>query len=396
MREAASLYPPWYARAFSRMKSRTCKLFELSAAVAALILWSGCGTPRPPLPPSLELPKPVTDLRGARKGDTVTLVWTVPDKSTDNSKLRHLGPSLICRSLQVAINRCDPVGQVQPSELPSAQPVPVPKNSNQSNGKKNPAPLVQATFNDTLTSFLEQKDPSGFVTYAVETQNANLHSAGLSNQIQIPLAPVLPPPAGLQARVSADGITLTWPGVLPDNQVSGVVYSYRIYRRDKSSKASAIAGEMPLSFSAQPQFLDTGFEWQKTYDYWISVVSQVGGVNSAVQVEGQNSPAVEVFANDIYPPAPPVGLQAVASGVGQSPFVDLTWAPSTEPDLAGYNVYRRQADGPWTKLNDQPVKTPTYRDTTVERGKSYSFSVSAFDPRGNESQRSEEASETVR
>ena len=49
---------------------------------------------------------------------------------------------------------------------------------------------------------------------------------------------------------------------------------------------------------------------------------------------------VEVFTRDIYPPAQPGGLQAVFSSVGQKPFIDLTWAPNMESDLAGYNVYR--------------------------------------------------------
>jgi fibronectin type 3 domain-containing protein len=85
----------------------------------------------------------------------------------------------------------------------------------------------------------------------------------------------------------------------------------------------------------------------------------------------------------------------VASGVGQKPFVDLTWAPNTEPDLAGYNVYRRESNGAPNKVNDQPVKTPTYRDSAVVTPKTYSFAVSAVDARGNESPRSDEATETL-
>ena len=37
-----------------------------------------CGAPGVPIPPALELAKPVTDLRAARKGDKVYLAWTVP------------------------------------------------------------------------------------------------------------------------------------------------------------------------------------------------------------------------------------------------------------------------------------------------------------------------------
>ena len=373
-------------------------LAGLIAIPASLSLMMACGTPRPPLPPSLELPKPVTDLRGARQGDTVSLVWTVPAKTTDGTNLHHLGPTLICRSLQVAINRCDPVGTLQPSDLPSPQPV-QPKKASQNNtakDKKNPTTLVEATFNDNLPAVVEEKDPLGFITYAIETQNSNLHSAGLSNQIQIPLAPVLPPPTDLQAKVTADGVLLTWTGILPATQVAGISYVYRIYRREKSSKTPSIAGELPVSIAAQPQFLDSGFQWQKTYDFWIAVLTISGQYGKNVlQVEGKNSLPQTVFANDTFAPAPPVGLQAVASGVGQKPFVDLTWAPNTEPDLAGYNVYRRESNGSPNKLNDQPVQTPTYRDSAVVTPKTYSFSVSAVDARGNESPRSDEATETL-
>ena len=83
------------------------------------------------------------------------------------------------------------------------------------------------------------------------------------------------------------------------------------------------------------------------------------------------------------------------SGPGQAPFIDLLWAPVTDADLAGYNVYRRENEARAAKINGDLVKTPAFRDTAVTPGKSYAYSVSAVDERGNESPRSEEASETV-
>ena len=72
-------------------------------------------------------------------------------------------------------------------------------------------------------------------------------------------------------------------------------------------------------------------------------------------VEGDDSAPAEIFTKDIYPPAQPVGLQAVFSSVGQKPFVDLTWAPNSETDVAGYNVFRRSDGGEWQKLNPKPA-----------------------------------------
>ena len=47
------------------------------------------------------------------------------------------------------------------------------------------------------------------------------------------------------------------------------------------------------------------------------------------------------------------------------------------------------------KVNAALVKSPSYRDSAVGSGKTYTYSVSAMDVRGNESRRSEETSEPV-
>jgi fibronectin type 3 domain-containing protein len=73
----------------------------------------------------------------------------------------------------------------------------------------------------------------------------------------------------------------------------------------------------------------------------------------------------------------------------------LTWAPNTEADLAGYNVYRRPAGQPPVKINTELVKAPAYRDREVTAGHQYFYAVTAVDLRGNESPRSPEASEGV-
>ena len=112
-------------------------------------------------------------------------------------------------------------------------------------------------------------------------------------------------------------------------------------------------------------------------------------------MEGDDTPEVKVFAHDIFPPAVPAGLQAVFSGPGQQAFIDLIWAPVADADLEGYNLYRHEEGAAAVKLNSEPVKTPAYRDAQVMAGKTYFYSVSAVDQRGNESARSEEASERV-
>src|ERR1022692_4758757 len=88
---------------------------KLAVAVGALVWLGGCASIGPPEPPSLELPKPPTDLRAARKGDKVTLTWTIPERTTDRQRVRYVGKTRICRSLDLALKECGtPVGEAAP------------------------------------------------------------------------------------------------------------------------------------------------------------------------------------------------------------------------------------------------------------------------------------------
>jgi hypothetical protein len=177
---------------------------------------------------------------------------------------------------------------------------------------------------------------------------------------------------------------------VPDN----IHFEIRAYRREEGSPQQTAVGEVAIG--TEPTLTDAEIQWQKNYEYHAETVTVVRGPNgNETQVDGDDTPEVKVFANDVFPPAVPSGLQAVFSGPGQSPFIDLVWAPVTDADLAGYNVYRHEVGGEPVKLNSEPLKTPAYRDDHVTAGKRYLYSVTSIDFRGNESARSEEASETV-
>ncbi len=286
------------------------------------------------------------------------------------------------------MNQCGaPAGRVPPSQL-------MPRRSGEK--PKTPPQPIQLSYVDTLPVSLEQQHPAALISYAVETENTGNRSAGLSNQVQMPLAPVLPPPADLNAGVTADGVQLTWTGIVHEHETPDMRHIYRVYRREAGTNKDTVAGEVALNTSPQAEFVDHSFEWQKTYDYRVCVVTVLAtAAGAATQVEGDDSAPVEVAAKDVFPPAVPSGLQAVASGAGQRPFIDLTWSPVTDADLAGYNVYRHEEGQAPTKINTDLVKTPAFRDETAQPGSKYFYSVSAVDLRGNKSSRSEETSESI-
>ncbi|HZD47398.1 MAG TPA: hypothetical protein VE178_01520, partial [Silvibacterium sp.] len=69
-------------------------------ALPPLLIPAGCGTPAAPLPPSLKLPTPVTDLTAVRYGDEVRLHWTMPRRTTDKVLLKGPQQARICRRVQ--------------------------------------------------------------------------------------------------------------------------------------------------------------------------------------------------------------------------------------------------------------------------------------------------------
>jgi hypothetical protein len=400
---------------------------KLTALATLCLILVGCAQTGPPLPPSLELPKPPSDLRAIRKGNTVTLTWSEPALTTDHQSVRYLGPTLICRSPETEMTAC--ANQV--AILPP--PATVPQKPNKKSQQQKPTPPPLQTSTDTLPASAESDNPDAELTYAVEVLNRNARGAGLSNRVHVPAITILPSPADLSATLNDDGVDLTWTSAAAPPVRQGVEYRYRIYRRNESqSNESAgeksaskkqknkdtIAAEIPVGSAGAAHFLDP-IEWEKTYQYRITAVTIITKPESQIQLEGDDSTPLEIVAHDIFPPAIPAGLQAVYSGEGQKSYIDLIWAPVPSADLAGYNIYRSEANTETNssagktseektsegksnekssapiKLNAELVKTPSYRDTSVTPGKTYIYAVSAVDVRNNESKKSEEATETV-
>ena len=364
---------------------------QLGICLFITVLGASCGTPGIPEPPSLELARPVRDLKAVRKGNLVHLSWSVPEFTEDHQSFRHVGPTRICRSMESPMHDCETVV----IDLPP-QKAPIQGTSSRRIARKSQLPTPpEETYTDQLSPSLELQSPTSNLSYAVSVLNFYGRSAGLSNQVQVSAAPTLSAPADLAAHLSASGVELTWNAVVSSREVPDLKYEYRIYRRDAANNHDDIAGEVPVLADAKPRFLDTGFEWEKTYDYHVTVVTVVNRPNGPEQVEGDDSSSVRVVAYDTFPPATPTGLQAVFSGPGQKPFIDLIWTGNSESDLAGYNVYRRDVGSEPVKINTELVKTPAFRDGDVVPGHDYFYSISAVDARGNESPRSEEAGESV-
>ena len=344
-----------------------------------LLLWDGCGTPGAPQPPSLNLAKPVGDLKAVRTINQVTLTWTVPTETTDGARFRHRGETKICSAInQAGIEQCAAI-----ATLPT------------------PANQKTASFTTDLPS--GGTGPNDYTTYAVQVNNSNGRNAGLSNQVQVPMAAVSTLNGAARVQLTPDAIIAT-ANVTPRNAAIEQVLELR--RKEKGTTQESVVArrvlELPIPGEATNiELRDDTFAWEKTYEYRVAIVASVKVPNGeTVTFDAALSPPQDLLTHDVFPPAVPSGLQAVFSGQlpGQKPAIDLTWNPDLDRDLAGYFVYRRREDDPVSaalKLNAQPVTAPAYRDIELRPGDTYLYSVSAIDERGNESKRSEETSESV-
>jgi len=75
--------------------------------------------------------------------------------------------------------------------------------------------------------------------------------------------------------------------------------------------------------------------------------------------------------------------------------VNLNWKASTSV-VVGYNIYRAEkSEGPFRKLNASPIPKTNYKDTAVQAGHTYFYKVAAVDPKGRESQSTDQIKAVV-
>jgi hypothetical protein len=181
-----------------------------------------------------------------------------------------------------------------------------------------------------------------------------------SARVELPVVPVPPPPSGLDARVTEQGVVLEW---TPPDAEPGL--SFNVYEGDDDLQPvnpkplEAASFEHPMVFGAERC-------------YRVRSARLAG----AVLIEGAPSEAFCLTPKDVFPPAAPAGLAAVSTP-GQ---ISLIWDANTEPDLAGYLILRGEApDGALHPLVEGPVRETSYRDTTVVSGVRYVYAVVAVD-----------------
>jgi hypothetical protein len=225
--------------------------------------------------------------------------------------------------------------------------------------------------------------------------------AGPSNRAAVPPTPFFPV-KNLHSELDARGVYLIWETEEEPERRSPIVkFDYHIYRREKgSSKRVAVPylrGVIHTPEGERWTAVDMSIEWEKTYLYSVASVTRMYSQEGLLiaEIERDDSAPLEVITHDVFAPTAPERVLPVVGHLPGARFVDLLWAPNTEKDIFGYNVYRREENGQSSRINSFPITMVSFQDVNVLVGHNYPYSISAVDVRGNESVRSPEATAVV-
>jgi hypothetical protein len=365
-------------RAFANFpfERRALCLFFSSCVLA------GCGAPGEPQPPSPPIPAVITDLTAQQQGNGVKLVFTLPTRTIHGERLAEPPATEIFRGAMKADGKADNKSfrlvYTIPGEL-----------------SQNYGTQGKMQFTDPIAAETLRANPALQLIYRVRTRASKKKSSADSNAVIVKLYAVADKILSVTATVTQNAVELRWPAPASASIGGGdKVTEYHIYRGelDASSPAPANGDLSEVKWKNAPLLLaptqsnsydDVLFEFGKTYVYLIRSVSWADGN----PVESDDSVPAIVTPRDTFPPAVPRNVvAAVLPGADGGQVVDLSWSINVEPDLAGYRIYRSEKPGErGQSLRTELLATPAYRDSALEAGHRYWYSVTAVDREGNES-----------
>jgi len=310
------------------------------AALAAALVTTGCGYVGEPMPPLANVPAKVNDLAAVERGSRIIVAFTIPSLTTEGMEIKD--PVKLDLRIGTAGEPFDAGAWAAHAKvIPDA-----------------PVKTGLARYEIPATEWIGKE-----AIVAVRVIGAKGKEAGWSSFVILPVVAAPEPPAAVTATATAQGVRLAW-------RASGA--NFRIFRK-------TTAGFDPVATVQQPQWTDTSTEFGKAYTYVVQTIAALGNNKDA---ESELSPEVTITPVDTFPPAAPTGLAPSAA----ANTIELVWERNTEPDLAGYRIYRAVGGGALEKLADVG-QVPSYSDRDVEHGKTYRYAISAVDQAGNESAR---------
>jgi hypothetical protein len=312
------------------------------APVIAALAATGCGYVGEPLPPALNIPQRAADVTVTQIGARIVVQYLPPQLSTDGLNLKDPGRA------ELAIG---------PASTPFQVDAWAAQAKNQGAFKMDGG-MARAEL--PAADWVGQE-----VVAAVRLYSPKGRQAGWSNFVTLAVVQPLESPRDLQVEAMHNGVRIRWqaePG------------RFRVLRRGSKETNAVSLGE-----AAGSEYLDTTAEFGQPYRYSVEAVRSDGNVRAF----SERTAEVEILREDRFPPAVPADVSAIAS----TGSIEIAWEQNSEPDLAGYRVYRAEGAGEFARIGETQT-APNYSDRAVRSGVRYRYAISSVDKVGNESAQS--------
>lgn len=308
-----------------------------SIALLPAILLTGCAYVGEPLPPALNIPKRATALMIEQVGPRVEARFTLPEETTEQ--------------LPVDIRAIEfRAGAVDPGAWPGdAQTLPVSRGE-----------LLSASASGPATPWVGKRIVAG-----VRVQSRQGKWSEWSILAPLDVVEPLATPASVTATAVPQGVRIAWK--MPARRGAVV----RIEKRAPSGRLDEVA-----VVESGNEWIDSSARFGEAHAY--RATAALGTAARSESVELAPFTPVDTFA-----PAVPSGL-AAAPGLGS---IELSWDRPSDPDLAGFRLYREPAL-PGAASPPELIVAASASDRQIKAGATYRYSVSSVDRIGNESARS--------
>lgn len=201
--------------------------------------------------------------------------------------------------------------------------------------------------------------------------------AGRVDALEAGTVDLIPPSAPYQLKNEVDHVTksvaIAWDAEMADDHAG---FQLMLSNNDSS-------GFTPIGNSINKEHKSHTIEIEEIGIWYIKVQAIDTNGNASL------SETMRVQILDKIPPSIPKGVQLSFD----DKTLTLKWEPNTEPDLAGYIIYRAYADSknmPMLKMMSRPFAENTYSETfPSNRVENYIYYVVSRDTNGNQSEVSE-------
>lgn len=312
-----------------------------------VVLLSACGSVGEPLPPLLHIPGRVDDFAVRQEASELVAEWTWPVLGSEGQVFREM------ERFEVYSLFVPPGG-----ELPAAAALTDHGEIVATVAAYDAAttgPGTRLVIRAPLAAHYGSK--RGFAVRGVSDKGR----ASTWSELRV-LDVVQPPaaPTDLVAETLEHGVKLVWSPVQD-------AIRYDVQRRTADGAFASIG-----SVDA-PEFLDASPQWDALNGYVVRALKQADG---SPEVPGLTSNIAALTPRDVFPPAMPADLRALAVEGG----VELSWNSNSEPDLSGYRVLR---DG--VPAHEGLLDSANFSDQPLAAGQTVVYQVTAVDTSGNAS-----------